>query len=97
LPTTKDRKADQYPGFFVAIGHTPNSEIFKPGLKTMKPDILLPVREVQKQILKEYLPAGTFRIKFSGRPLQQPVQDAWLLSRRNDGWLNRNRKRGMSR
>ena len=64
-------------GFFLAIGHTPNSEVFKKYIETDQSDILKQFPVLQKQIFREYLLPAMFRIPITGRQLRQQVQVVW--------------------
>ena len=66
-------------GFFLAIGHTPNSDVFKKYiLKLTRWDILKLFPVLQRPILKEYLLQEMFRILITVRLSQQQVQVVWL-------------------
>ena len=64
---TGEKKDIPVAGFFVAIGHQPNSEIFKGWLDMDKPGIYKRCRVPAKQMWKEFLLRAMFRIRFTGR------------------------------
>jgi thioredoxin reductase (NADPH) len=61
---TATGEVSQFPtqGVFVAIGHTPNSQLFEGILEWMKPATSRPFRVVAKPMLRAYSPVGTYRI-----------------------------------
>ena len=64
-------------GFFLAIGHKPNSEFSKNILKLMRLDILKRFPVVQKQMFPVFLHAVMYRILFIVRQSLLRVQDVW--------------------
>ena len=63
--------------FFVAIGHQPNSEIFKDGWKWTREVISKQYRVLQKPISREFLRRVMCRIKYTGKPLLPQAAVVW--------------------
>ena len=70
-------------GFFLAIGHTPNSEIFKKYLETDQVGYIKTIPGHQKLMFLEYLQQAMFRILITGRQLRLQVQVVWPLLMQN--------------
>jgi hypothetical protein len=70
-------------GFFVAIGHKPNSDPFKDLWRRMSRDISKPSPVLQKPIFPVYSLQAMCRIRITGRPLLPQAPVAWLHSMRS--------------
>ncbi|MFC0181413.1 NAD(P)/FAD-dependent oxidoreductase [Pseudarcicella hirudinis] len=77
-------------GFFVAIGHKPNTDIFKGFLTWMKQGILKLKKDQAVPIFRVYSPVVMHRITFIVRRLLLRVQVVWQLLMLSVGWQNRN-------
>jgi thioredoxin reductase (NADPH) len=64
---TGEKKDIPVAGFFVAIGHQPNSEILRDGSTWTKPGTYKRCRVPAKQMWKEFLLRAMCRIRFTGR------------------------------
>lgn len=70
-------------GFFLAIGHTPNSKIFKPWIETDEVGYIKTVPGTPKTRVPGYLLPETWLIHIIAKPLRLQVVVVRLQSRRN--------------
>ena len=75
-------------GFFLAIGHTPNSEVFKKYVDTDPVGYIKTVPGTSKTNVPGIFAVEMYRIRITDRLLLLPVQVVWQLLMRNDIYLN---------
>lgn len=76
---TKEQREIPATGFFVAIGHKPNTDIFNRFLELDETGYIINVRDPPKRMWKGYLLPEMLQIMCIDKLLRQQVQDVWLL------------------
>ena len=82
---TQETSQIKLDGLFIAIGHNPNTEIFRVRSISMNMDISTLKPIPRGRTFRECSPAATCRIRFSVRRSRRPGRAAWPRSKRNAG------------
>ncbi len=83
---TETKKESDFPtqGVFIAIGHKPNTELFKDWLEMDETGYLKTEGRTMKTNIEGVLPAATRRTLITGRQSPPPVQAVWRRLMPND-------------